>query len=363
MSDEITAPRPRPANPRERILVLTDNVSATQQISFAQPLARLAAAGEIELRLQRLLKVGMREMLAEFNPTIIIFSRCVLPGGIKLLNLLRGMKGVAIMAHLDDDLLDVPITIGERKYAYYVDPDRLGALRELLDTGDLVYVSTPTLGDVLVEHQVKAPIFRGDIYCSVEGDVDQPLLPATGPVIGYMATGGHGGDLELVAPAIERLMTEIPSLRFETFGSIEPNPRLARFGSRILHHEPVANYESFIDTLKGLGWWVGIAPLEDTRFNRCKADTKWVEYSLAGIAVVASDLPVYERACADGAGLLADGEDAWYAALNTLIRDGARRRAMVAAARAKLRTTYSREALERQVVNMIAKLNELRQSA
>jgi glycosyltransferase involved in cell wall biosynthesis len=363
VSDETSAPRPRPAKPRDRILVLTDNVSATQQISFAQPLARLAKAGEIELRMQRLLKAGMREIIAEFNPTIVIFSRCAFPGGVKLLSLLRGMKTVAVMAHLDDDLLDVPITIGQKKFDYYVDPVRLGALREVLDKGDLVYVSTPALGDVLVEHQVRTPIYRGQIYCSVEGDVDRPLLPATAPIIGYMATSGHSGDLELVAPVIERLMTEIPSLRFETFGSITPTERLARFGSRILHHAPEPNYEAFIDKLKDLGWWIGIAPLEDTRFNRCKADTKWVEYSLAGMAVVASDLPVYERACSGGGGVLAQGEDAWYAALNGLIRDGARRRAMVETAREKLRTVYSREALESQVLDMISKLHALRQSA
>ncbi len=81
------------------------------------------------------------------------------------------------------------------------------------------------------------------------------------------------------------------------------------------------------------------------------------------MAVVASDLPVYERACADGAGMLADGEDAWYAALNTLIRDGARRRPWWRPPARSCGRPIRREALERQVVNMIAKLNELRQSA
>ena len=78
----------------------------------------------------------------------------------------------------------------------------------------------------------------------------------------------------MVLPAVRRLMSEVPNLRFETFGTIGATQSLSEFGSRVGHHRGVPNYALFLARLSELGWWVGIAPLEDTPFNRCKADTK-----------------------------------------------------------------------------------------
>jgi hypothetical protein len=147
-------------------------------------------------------------------------------------------------------------------------------------------------------------------------------------------------------------MDAVPSLQFELFGTIEMPTELQRFGHRIRHLPPVADYSSFIPFLRSLGWWIGLAPLEDHAFNRCKADTKWVEYSLAGMAVIASDLPVYHRACAGGAGLLAADTGGWRHAMMTLLHDSAARREMVNRAQQKLRESYTHDILRRQVENV-----------
>jgi glycosyltransferase involved in cell wall biosynthesis len=102
--------------------------------------------------------------------------------------------------------------------------------------------------------------------------------------------------------------------------------------------------------LRSLGWWVGLAPLEDNAFNRCKADTKWVEYSLAGAAVIASDLVVYRHACADGAGVLAKSAGEWTEAILGLIHRPGHRASMIEAAQQKLRERYTHERLRQQVV-------------
>jgi glycosyltransferase involved in cell wall biosynthesis len=129
-------------------------------------------------------------------------------------------------------------------------------------------------------------------------------------------------------------------------------PELERFGSRARHIPPVANYAEFLPFLRSLGWWVGLAPLEDNIFNRCKADTKWVEYSLAGTAVVASDLPVYHRACDGGAGKLASGAEQWSTAIKESVGNPAGRTRMVEAAQNKLRRLYSHSRLREQVIKV-----------
>ena len=158
----------------------------------------------------------------------------------------------------------------------------------------------------------------------------------------------------MVMPAVCAVMDEMPSLNFEVFGTIKMPGELERFGRRVRHLAPVSDYADFIPHLRSLGWWVGLAPLEDNPFNRCKADTKWVEYSLAGMAVVASDLPVYKRACTNGTGLLCRSTDDWRDAIASFIYRPDFRCQTIAAAQAKLIAEYSHATLRRQVLDVFA---------
>ena len=74
---------------------------------------------------------------------------------------------------------------------------------------------------------------------------------------------------------------------------------------------------------------------------------------LLGLAVVATDLPVYHRACADGAGLLAADEQEWYEALRALIMNKDLRSDTVSAARGRISAMYSRDALRRQLLSIV----------
>jgi len=347
----------------ERILVLSDRIGATQYISFAQPLEKLISTEKIILRMESDQKEWefqkvTQQIWLDSRPTVLILSRYLHERAIRFVELAR-KAGVPVIFHIDDDLMDVPLSLGVSKYNYYHQPERLEALRAVMDASDMVYASTTILADTLLTHGIKAPIVAGDIYCAIDPALIHKSIPATQPVIGYMGTGGHSEDLALVLPAIIRLMTEIPSLCFETFGTISPPEELARFGSRYLHHSGVMDYKLFLSKLAGLGWWIGIAPLESNTFNHCKADTKWVEYSFAGIPVVASNLPVYHRACADGSGILAGNDTEWFNALATLIRNAEYRRNLVDAAQQKLIHLYSHRALEKQLINVIDQAKQI----
>ncbi|MFK0298111.1 hypothetical protein ACIQTU_02715 [Brevundimonas sp. NPDC090276] len=336
-----------------RILILCDAVGATQTISFSQPLADDVAAGRVHLQILAHDPAWgsiteAQALVDRIRPDILVLSRYTSPGALGLTAAARAL-GAAVIFHLDDDLLAVPESLGRAKYNYYNQPERVAALRAALNASDLVYASTPALADRLVEHDVTVPITAGDIYCSVQPSTLMEPLPSTGPIIGYMATGGHGADLDLVLPAIEQLLEDMPDLRFETFGTIPPPERLAPFGERVAHFRGEPNYSAFLTRLNELGWWVAIAPLEDTPFNRCKADTKWIEYAFCGIPAVVSDLPVYHKACAEGAGALAATSEQWLKALRLMLADQQARHDMLTTARQRLGARYGRDVLSRQV--------------
>ncbi len=340
-----------------RILVLSENISATQHIGFSRPLKNLVidsslVVGMGSIHKVRNFKAKSKKLWEQHNPDVLILSRFTNARALHFIEVAK-KTGIPVIFHIDDDLLNVPLSLGKEKYDAYHQPKRMRALVKNMNASDLIYVSTKPLAIAFEKHGITRPIVAGDLYCSIDADLITTPLPSTVPVIGYMGTGGHSADLAMMMPAIVKLMNENPLLRFETFGTIKPPKELSIFGNRYAHHKGVSDYELFLERLKELGWWVGIAPLEDNPFNRCKADTKWVEYSFAGMPVVASDLPVYHKACADESGILAKNNTEWFYALKALVRDAALRQKFVTNAQTKLSQQYTHNILEKQIMGVI----------
>lgn len=336
-----------------RVLVIADQVAATQWISFARPLADCDDL-VLDMQSQGLPDPRIAARFAEAAPDLLVLSRMTGPEGAIWITQARA-AGIPVLFHIDDDLLAVPLSLGREKYQAYNAPDRLRALRANMEASDLVYASTAALADALRGHGIKTPIVAGAVYCSVNPRrLAVPLTCAGGPVIGYMGTAGHAADLAEILPVVEELMLTLPELQFEIFGGLDIPPPLRRFENRVRSIAPVGDYRAFLEKLQSLGWWIGLAPLQDTGFNRCKADTKWVEYSLSGMAVVAADLPVYHRACADGAGMLAADHAAWRQAIKALLFDPDLRKRVTMQARHQLETVYTHAALRAQISDIFA---------
>lgn len=104
---------------------------------------------------------------------------------------------------------------------------------------------------------------------------------------------------------------------------------------------PVVAYHAALGTLD-----VGIAPLEDTAFNRAKSWLKPLEYTARGVAAVMSPLPEYERLHADGIGVLAKSRARnWCARVNDLLTSADAREELVARGQAAIADhhTYATE--------------------
>lgn len=71
---------------------------------------------------------------------------------------------------------------------------------------------------------------------------------------------------------------------------------------------------------------IGIAPLEDNTFNRCKSNIKFLEYSACGVPVIASDVDPYSNTITEGeTGLLVKTKGCvfsdWYKKIKRLVLD------------------------------------------
>ncbi len=60
-------------------------------------------------------------------------------------------------------------------------------------------------------------------------------------------------------------------------------------------HQPFVKLPKFNQTLSDLNLDIGLCPLEDTRFNRCKSAIKFYEYAMVGTATLASQVSPYKE--------------------------------------------------------------------
>ncbi len=94
--------------------------------------------------------------------------------------------------------------------------------------------------------------------------------------------------------------------------------------------EPVCPYDTYQDVLRRCD--VALLPLEDTEFNRCKSDLKFLECAAHGVAVLASPT-AYSETVADGeTGLLFRSPEEFARGLRRLLEDTGFRRAIAARA-------------------------------
>lgn len=298
---------------KPRVLVLSEHLNATFFISFDIPLRRLHSRGEINFAALSQQAIGTAapgcwiSFTNAFRPDVVVFTRYAQPFGPEMLIHFNAL-GIPVVYHIDDNLLELPESLGSEILKRQGADATVQARKHLLGNVGLIYASTAELARVLSSQFPTQRIVAGEIYAPYMGDELSTPLPPRRPVIGYMGSKGHRHDLDLAVPAICELLDENPDLCFETFGTIQVPERLATYQGRVRAHSVNKSYYGFLETLKELGWSVGLAPLVDEPFNRCKAPTKFIEYTAAGIPVVASNV-VYERIVPEGGGIIVSNNE------------------------------------------------------
>lgn len=222
----------------------------------------------------------------------------------------------------------------------------LGLVQQNLACADAVTVSTDTLADV-VSQFTSAPVH---VVPNAVPDylLDWAQVPGAstddGGRLGWGGSSTHDGDWEhdQVARAVVRWADR------------------SGFPLRFLGHTPEPVARAIANTRLGstlrtdaLGWtanwvvyynriaafWVGLAPLAPTPFNRSKSDLRLLEYAALGVPWLASDSGPYaaaEHPFRGGLSLRRASE--WGTALDSLVEDARLYGALVAQGRAWAKT-------------------------
>jgi len=243
-------------------------------------------------------------VLEQYRPSILIVSRWASEATVELAEECS-RRGVSFVFHLDDLFFSLPEYLGET-YHHAYGPDYLAALKHILSLSTVAWSSTPKLSEqlnIIIPdlNVVTVPgvtyleqiIRKGGLAVWVKRQVHRMRHSRNKIVIGYMGSASHQKELDSIAPAIRNILIKFPEIRFEIIGchcphvlSDQPAHKVARFGS-------VPSYEQMLELLYLLDWDLGLVPLFDNLLNGCKTFTKFLEYTAAGIPVLASNVGMY----------------------------------------------------------------------
>jgi glycosyltransferase involved in cell wall biosynthesis len=316
--------------PKPRIVIVPERFAIGMPtpcayIRLLQPLHHPAIASGFDVH------VSTAETIYEEAADIIITQRYAIPDIATADRLAAHARsiGARLVYDLDDDLLNIPRTHPDARTLR----PRAKTVRRMLEVADAVWVSTTALAAI-----------RPDAVVMPNGLDERIWIPPAPsmqehPVrILCMGTATHDDDFALIEPALVRLKTEYDHRVSINILGVTTRYELPSGLDRIgMSRNATRSYPGFVNWLRGMepGWHIGLAPLLDTPFNQAKSSIKAMDYAALGLAVLASDTPVYRGSLADGpAGrLVPNTKEAWYAALNWLVRNHAERRAVAARAR------------------------------
>lgn len=228
---------------------------------------------------------------------------------------------------------------------------------------DAIFVSTEPLREAYAHalkevYGMEKPIFVLPNCNKVEDWPATPERPNSEIIkIGYAGSITHNSDLEMVMPSILYVLQKYPNARFEILGAmykkdldkmLGPCPNSIKMRIRVKNG--THSWDGYPQLLASQGWDIGIAPLIDDKFNRSKSHIKWMEYTMAGIPVIASPtypyiVPIDHVSVIENgvSGLFARSPEEWGVLLCQLIEDWPQRRRIAANALAVIKQNWQYE--------------------
>jgi glycosyltransferase involved in cell wall biosynthesis len=260
--------------------------------------------------------VPNEDQIAEFD--LVARQR---PGGPDMLRDWRRWQGRAKLVYETDDNILAPDPSG---LPHLLDDAWQASVRECLATSDLVTCSSWPLLEVLSAYNDNVRVIPNFIH--------QDLLAVERPRRAQLTLCWAGGvshlqDLMVVQDPLRQVLDQHPTVDLHMLG-VDYRPMVGGRG-RFTNWQP-----DVWDYYRAIDGDIGVIPLADTPFNRCRTPIKALEYAALGIPVVASDVEPYRGFVVDGVtGYLAATPTDWQRRLRELINDPAARAELGAKAR------------------------------
>lgn len=339
-----------PAPGATAVGICTRKFSATAYIRLILPLFHQSLAAKIAPRLLDLNKINNMQMEKQpnfFNSSSLVIQRdCLnLPAAEKIIA--EGRKrGIKIIYEIDDDLL----SIGEDHPEYKKYQAKSAVIKYLSQNADLVTVSTANLARCFNNckrvYVIKNALDEKLWFSPVAA---RPAKDKYRIKIGYLGSPTHNSDLELLKEPVLRLKEKLKkkfgleAVLYVT-GGPGGKPDQQNWFRQIPVPKGKSLYPNYVEWLrKTIDWHIGVAPLQNTRFNQSKSELKYLEYTALGLPGIYCNTGAYSDVIKHGKnGLLAPSDDpeSWAYSLFQLITDKELQKQIITNARYNVHRHY-----------------------
>jgi glycosyltransferase involved in cell wall biosynthesis len=316
MTDPI---RPQTTDPH-KILYVVDSFSGSTWYRCRVPGLELSFRGH-ELRLMDDPKLEDYEWC-----DILVIQRLWAPEILEMVEA-ANQAGKRTIFDIDDDYWC--INPSNPAYEFWSEPGKLDNLVRVIRACQRVTTTTEPLRRVVERFNPNVSILPNMLppaYWPAEG---KPPKLTNDLIIGWAGSPTHYEDLHDVTSVIPQILDRYPEIEV-WFGGIYPGYFPEHERLRYLKPVQLEDYAHLLYEFD-----IGIAPLQDHRFNVAKSDLKLLEYSMIGLPIIAQRVAPYENSLKHGeTGFFARNPKDWLKHLTRLIEEPELRVRLATAARA-----------------------------
>ena len=205
-------------------------------------------------------------------------------------------QGKKVVFEIDDNIWEIPH--GNESRNYWT-PDKLKDIKEMFTICDAIITTTKPLADILRQFNSEVYVIPNYIEEGTEASGTKALsslssVPSSAvPIrIGYAGSMSHAPDFtpEIISALKDIKVKYGKKVQLIFLGYMPDALRSAQCD--IEYHDYVQPLQ-YMETLNNLYLDIGIIPCEINKFNHCKSNLKFLEYSMAGIATIASPVQPY----------------------------------------------------------------------
>jgi hypothetical protein len=250
----------------------------------------------------------------------------------------RTRRGLPTIFEVNDDVAQMepfnPVA------GFYAQTDHQILFRMLVRTCDAVQFCTPELQRIYGSLNSRSAVFPNQMSRRANTRTRAAAGDAARTVIGWGGSFGHLKDIAEIADPLIEWVQRRQDVVLQLMCADKIWTLFDRLEAGKKRHVPtgtIEEYHAFVASLD-----LGIAPMQDTGYNRCRSDVKFLEYALHGVVAVVRALVPYERTVEHRAtGMLFRDNAEMLALLDELVENPQLRQTIAANATAYVATQRS----------------------
>ena len=263
---------------------------------------------------------------------VIIFFRCPWTENVEEAIILAKSLNKKVLFDIDDLVIDkkytdkIPFlnTLSKKQKEIY--DDGVNRMRKTLKLCHGAITTTETLATEL-KHYVSTVFINHNVASDKMWRLSQDSLNIINLnkknkyiIIGYFSGSiTHNPDLEMIKPALIRILKEYKNVKLLLLGELSINNFLNEFPSQISTKKFI-DWKELPKIISNVD--INIAPIENSTFNWAKSENKWVEAALVKVPTIASNYGEFKKVIKHNeTGLLCSDLNDWYISLKTLINN------------------------------------------